>query len=286
MGKYIAKRLGYMVVVALILSLLMFLVYTMIPYDRAVVEVDSYKASLKNNPNAGELYEKKLAEKRHELGTDQNVFIRYLGWVGVAPINGKYQGILQGDFGWSYKYSRPAYDVLKAPMKNTIFINIFATILGLGITIPLGIFRAGHRAAVRFFGAGQRIDDANKLAEEEAGDDDTDSDGERPAEGGCFLLHIQQHDDEREEHHNGPGVYKDLENAQEVGSQPDHDGGGGSKGKSHHHGGGDGVAHEDDHQGQDHGQGPENVKKYVAGKDVHNVREMECSGVICIGSTC
>ena len=37
MGKYIAKRLGYMVVVALILSLLMFLVYTMIPYDRAVV---------------------------------------------------------------------------------------------------------------------------------------------------------------------------------------------------------------------------------------------------------
>ena len=31
MGKYIAKRLGYMVVVALILSLLMFLVYTMIP---------------------------------------------------------------------------------------------------------------------------------------------------------------------------------------------------------------------------------------------------------------
>lgn len=59
------------------------------------------------------------------------MFIRYLGWVGVAPINGKYQGILQGDFGWSYKYSRPAYDVLKAPMKNTIFINIFATILGL-----------------------------------------------------------------------------------------------------------------------------------------------------------
>ena len=87
MGKYIAKRLGYMVVVALILSLLMFLVYTMIPYDRAVVEVDSYKASLKNNPNAGELYEKKLAEKRHELGTDQNVFIRYLGWVVSSALS-------------------------------------------------------------------------------------------------------------------------------------------------------------------------------------------------------
>ena len=53
-----------------------------------------------------------------------------------------------------------------------------------------GLFRAGHRAAVRFFGAGQRIDDANKLAEEEAGDNDTDSDGERPAEGdvSCFTF--------------------------------------------------------------------------------------------------
>ena len=73
MGKYIAKRLGYMVVVALILSLLMFLVYTMIPYDRAVVEVDSYKASLKNNPNAGELYEKKLAEKKVKFSIEEDL---------------------------------------------------------------------------------------------------------------------------------------------------------------------------------------------------------------------
>ena len=145
MGKYILKRLGYMVVVALILSLLMFLVYTMIPYDRAVVEIDAYKASLKNNPNAAELYEQKLAEKRHELGTDQNVLVRYLGWVGAVPINGNYQGLLQGDFGYSYTYDRPAIEVLKTPMKNTIF----ATILGLGITIPLGIFCAVHRGSKR-----------------------------------------------------------------------------------------------------------------------------------------
>ena len=30
-------------------------------------------------------------------------------------------------------------------MKNTIFINIFSTILALGITIPLGIFCAVHK---------------------------------------------------------------------------------------------------------------------------------------------
>ena len=149
MGKYIAKRLGYMLVVMLILSLLMFLVYSMIPYDRAVAEAEPFKQGLKNNPNAAELYSAKIEELRRELGTDQNVFVRYLGWIGVAPINGRYNGILQGNFGYSYQYDRPALDVLITPMKNTIFINIFATIFGLGITIPLGIFCAVHRGSRR-----------------------------------------------------------------------------------------------------------------------------------------
>ena len=149
MGKYIAKRLGYMLVVMLILSLLMFLVYSMIPYDRAVAEAEPFKQGLKNNPNAAELYNAKIEELRRELGTDQNVFVRYLGWIGVAPINGRYNGILQGNFGYSYQYDRPALDVLITPMKNTIFINIFATILGLGITIPLCIFCAVHRGSKR-----------------------------------------------------------------------------------------------------------------------------------------
>ncbi len=149
MGKYVLKRLVYMVIVMIILSLLMFLVYTMIPFDRAIVEVETYKNALKGNPDADELYAQRLEEKRHELGLDQNVFIRYLGWIGLAPINGRYQGILQGNFGYSYSYDRPAIDVLLEPMRNTIFINIFATILGLGITIPLGIFCAVHRGSRR-----------------------------------------------------------------------------------------------------------------------------------------
>lgn len=146
MGKYILKRLGYMLVVFLILSLLMYLVYAMIPYDRARAEAETWKQVYKNDP-AG--FEAKYQDLRKELGLDQNVFVRYLGWLGVMPINGQYQGILQGDFGFSYVYDRPAQDILIEPMKNTIFINIFATILGLGITLPLGIFCAVHRGGKR-----------------------------------------------------------------------------------------------------------------------------------------
>ena len=119
-----------MLVVLMILSFIMFLVYSIIPFDRAVAEADTYKQSLKNNPNAPQLYAAKIEQLRRELGTDQNVFVRYLGC-----------------FGYSYEYNRPVTDVLVRPMQNTVFINIFATILGLGITIPLGILCATKRGS-------------------------------------------------------------------------------------------------------------------------------------------
>ena len=146
MGKYILKRLGYVFVVFLILSLLMYLVYAMIPFDRARAEVENFKDVYKNDP-AG--FEAKYQQLRKELGTDQNVFVRYLGWIGIVPINGTYQGLLQGDLGYSYTYDKPAQEVLVTPMKNTIFINIFSTFIALGITIPLGIFCAVHRGGKR-----------------------------------------------------------------------------------------------------------------------------------------
>ncbi len=146
MGKYILKRLGYMAIVTVILSFLMFVVYTMIPFDRARAEVETLKNAYKNNPEG---FQQRYEELRKEMGLDENIIVRYFGWIGVAPINGKYQGLLQGDFGYSYIHDRPAQEVLVEPMKNTIFINLFATFLALGITIPLGIFCAVHRGSKR-----------------------------------------------------------------------------------------------------------------------------------------
>src|SRR5699024_8486045 len=48
----------------------------------------------------------------------------------------------QGNLGYSQFFKKDAVDVIVEPMKNTIFINIFSTILSLGITIPVGIYCA------------------------------------------------------------------------------------------------------------------------------------------------
>lgn len=140
MARYIAKRLAYILLVFIFVSFLMYLIYNAIPFDRARWLADEQKAAYKYNPEGLEqLYQ----EKRTELGLDKNIVERYLMWMGVMPLNGKYNGMLQGNFGVSYtNIQQPVVDVLKEPMKNTIFINIFATLLALGITIPLGILCA------------------------------------------------------------------------------------------------------------------------------------------------
>ena len=50
MGKYLVKRLLYMVAVLLILSLVTYLVYAMIPFDRARAELEAYRPLYKNDP--------------------------------------------------------------------------------------------------------------------------------------------------------------------------------------------------------------------------------------------
>lgn len=147
MGKYLVKRIIYIFVVFIILSFLMYLIYNMIPFDRAAWLAQQQKAAYKTDPEGLKALE---ASYRHELGLDQNIVVRYLCWLGVYPLNGKFNGMLQGNFGVSYLNSgRPVMEILKEPMKTTIFVNIFATILALGITIPLGIFCAVKKGSKR-----------------------------------------------------------------------------------------------------------------------------------------
>ena len=148
MGKYILRRIGYMLLVMLILSILMFLIYNLIPSNRAYTdaraEMNQHKNQMKNlTPEEKEAkFQELYLEYQKKYGTDNpNLFVRYARWMGFAPnAYGQWNGLLEGNFGYSYEHKMPVIDAVSEPMKNTIFINIFATILGLGITIPLGIF--------------------------------------------------------------------------------------------------------------------------------------------------
>ncbi len=161
MWKYILKRLGYMLVVLLILSFLMYLIYDLIPNDLARQELEPRKADLIKQGT----YEQQYNELRQQYGQDDTVIIRYLRWIGVVKGNdvyrngdpdtgyllkeGELDGLLQGNLGYSRKEGKPAVELIGEPMKNTVYLNIFVTIFTLALTIPLGIFCAVKRGSKR-----------------------------------------------------------------------------------------------------------------------------------------
>ena len=145
MAKYIFKRIIYIIIVFFILSFLIFMIYNMLPVDKAA---ESARAEITANRNLN--YEERYEYWQNQYGTNGTKVERYLRWLGVYPYsNGTFNGLLQGNLGTSTKFAKPVSEVLVAPMKNTVFLNIFATVLALGITIPLGIFCAVKRGSKR-----------------------------------------------------------------------------------------------------------------------------------------
>ena len=123
-----------MVFVFFVMSILLFFLYNMIPSDPARAELEPMKAKLKV-----EEYNKRYKDLRKQYGLDDPMIVRYGKWLGR---------LLQGDLGDSRVYKDKVVNVVQEPLKLTIFINIFAIIIGLGITIPLGIACAVKKNSV------------------------------------------------------------------------------------------------------------------------------------------
>lgn len=141
MAKYILKRIAYMIVVFFTVSFLMYCLYNLIPQDPARMELEGIKSTLR-----AEEYQERYEQLRLEMGLDDPIVVRYARWMGFAKDRkGNLNGVLEGYFGYSRYFKKDIIKVVKEPIQNTIFINIFATILALGITIPLGIYCAVHK---------------------------------------------------------------------------------------------------------------------------------------------
>lgn len=80
MTKYVLKRLVYMVIVFLLVSLLMYSIYNLIPTDPARAQLEPMKTTLKP-----EEYEQRYQMLRQQMGLDDPLIVRYLRWIGFWP---------------------------------------------------------------------------------------------------------------------------------------------------------------------------------------------------------
>lgn len=123
---YIARRLAMVIPVLIGISLVVFLMISLIPGDPASAILGAYATPAN------------VAQLRAQLGLDQPLLVQYVLWI---------QGVVQGDFGWSYSLSRPVFD--------EVLERYFPTLLLAGTALVLcaifGIL-AGVVAAVRQYG--------------------------------------------------------------------------------------------------------------------------------------
>ena len=136
MWKYTLKRLGYMVIVFLVITFLMYGLFSLIPSDPAAAVVEP----LRDQVDA-KTFEELYQQQREKMGLNDPFLVQYARWLGLYPDVGstQYNGLFQGNLGYSSINNRPVVDTIKSPMQNTIILNLMSTFLTLIITIPLGI---------------------------------------------------------------------------------------------------------------------------------------------------
>lgn len=117
-----------MVGVFFVVSVIMFTLFNNVPGDRALNQVQNLRGKITD-----EQFQIRYEQAREKLGLDDPIPVRYVKWMG---------NLLHGDLGYSTFYKKEVSDVLGEPLINTIIINIFATVVALMITIPLGIYCA------------------------------------------------------------------------------------------------------------------------------------------------
>src|SRR3981189_1025164 len=118
-----ARRLLYLVPVLIAVSLLTFLIASLLPGDLAYVILGDQATP------------EKVEALRHDMGLDQPIWIRYFGWLW---------NILQGDFGRSFRTGQTVLQAVAERFPVSIELMLMAELIGLAIGVPLAIVCAAR----------------------------------------------------------------------------------------------------------------------------------------------
>ena len=120
---FIARRLLYLVPVLIAVSLLTFSIASLLPSDLAYVILGDQATP------------EKVAALRADMGLDQPILWRYLGWLGH---------VLQGDFGRSFRTGQTVLQAVAERLPISIELMLLAQLGALAIGVPVAIICAAR----------------------------------------------------------------------------------------------------------------------------------------------
>lgn len=121
MAKFIGRRLLYLLPVLLAVTLLTFLIASLLPGDLAMTILGDQATP------------EKIAALQKQMGLDLPIWERYLVWLGSA---------LQGDLGRSFRTGETVVAAVIDRLPVSLELMVLAEIIGLLIAIPLAILCA------------------------------------------------------------------------------------------------------------------------------------------------
>ncbi|MCW2307859.1 ABC transporter permease [Rhodobium gokarnense] len=136
MLSYIVRRILTMIPTLAVISLLTFFIIELPPGDYLSNQIAQLKALGEEASIA------KVEYLRAEFALDRPFFERYLIWIGAWPGPNGFNGLLEGNWGWSFEYDKPVAEVVGPALPLTVVLN-FATVLFVYIVaFPIGIYSA------------------------------------------------------------------------------------------------------------------------------------------------
>lgn len=137
MVNYILRRLGYAVIMIVLVSFVGFCIIKLPPGDFLTQKLEQLRA--RGDRSA----ENQIEALRAKYGLDRPFMVQYTTWA----VN-----FLKGDFGESFQYERPVKDLLGERLTMTIVLALATLIITWVLAIPLGVY-----SAVRQYSLGDQI---------------------------------------------------------------------------------------------------------------------------------
>lgn len=125
--KYYVKKLVALIITLFIVTILAFVIFSVIPGDSATSIL------------GGDATEEQLEAMREELGLKDGVLVRYGRWM---------KGVMTGDFGISTRYQLDVSELISKRLPITLGLTVIAFLLILLIAFPIGIFCTGKRGSI------------------------------------------------------------------------------------------------------------------------------------------
>jgi peptide/nickel transport system permease protein len=120
---FVARRLLYLVPVLIAVSLLTFLIASLLPGDLAYTILGDQATP------------EKVAALRHDMGLDRPLWVRYFGWLG---------NVLQGDLGRSFRTGQTVLQAVTERLPISLELMVLAQVIALSIGVPLAIICAAR----------------------------------------------------------------------------------------------------------------------------------------------